>query len=112
MNSSSPTILSMSPLSDPKKSLCAYSTIFGKPKEGIHSYRIFNIAIMDVIMTIIFALFVSIVYKWTNGYEYKTWVRIDKTFLVTLGLSFLFGIISHRLFCVMTTVDKLLFSTE
>ena len=29
--------------------------IFGKPNEGIHSYRLFNIAIVDVIMTFILA---------------------------------------------------------
>ena len=28
-----------------------YSTIFGKPNEGIHSYRIFDLAIMDIIFT-------------------------------------------------------------
>ena len=80
--------------------------MFGKPKEGIHSYRIFNIAIMDVIMTIIFALFVSILYKWSNGYEYKTWVRIDKTFLVTSKII----TVSYDLFGHKNTVNLLIIS--
>ena len=30
-----------------------YSDIFGKPNEGAHSYRFLNLAIVDVILTII-----------------------------------------------------------
>lgn len=29
-------------------SLCEYKDIFGIPNEGVHSYRLFNIAIVDV----------------------------------------------------------------
>ena len=32
--------------------LCKYKDILGKPGQGVHSYRIFNIAIVDVILTI------------------------------------------------------------
>ena len=39
--------------------LCKYKNILGKPNKGIHSYRIFNIAIADVIMTIIAAFLIS-----------------------------------------------------
>jgi hypothetical protein len=35
--------------------LCEYSDIFGKPNQGIHSIRIFDIAIVDVLLTIIVA---------------------------------------------------------
>ena len=37
--------------------------IFGKEGEGVHSYRIFNIAIVDVIATIIGAYLLSIFFK-------------------------------------------------
>jgi len=37
--------------------LCNYSELFGKVGEGLHSYRIFDIAIIDVIATIIGAYF-------------------------------------------------------
>ena len=36
--------------------LCKYKNALGKPGKGIHSYRIFNISIMDVIMTLFGAL--------------------------------------------------------
>ena len=75
--------------------LCKYKNMFGSPKEGIHSYRIFDIAIMDVIPTILGAIFLSFLFKWNLIYT-------------IIGLFFL-GIISHRLFCVRTTIDKLLF---
>ena len=75
--------------------LCKYKNIFGKPNTGIHSYRIFNIAIADVLMTILFAYAISYFFKYP--------------FLPTLGLLFLLGIFMHRFFCVRTTVDKFLF---
>ena len=75
--------------------LCKYKDLLGKPDQGIHQYRIFNIAIVDVIFTIIGAFIISYLFK-TN-------------FLVTLLILFLLGIILHRWFCVKTTIDKLLF---
>ena len=76
--------------------LCQYKDIFGKPNKGIHSYRIFNIAIVDVLLTILLALFISYIFKFN--------------FWITLLIIFLIGIIIHRIFCVRTTVDKILFS--
>ena len=40
-------------------SLCKYKDYFGEPGKGVHSYRIFNIAIVDVVMTLIGALIIS-----------------------------------------------------
>lgn len=75
--------------------LCKYQNMFGKPGEGAHSYRIFNIAIVDVIATLLVAYIIS---KYT---QYK--------FIHVAITLFIIGIIAHRLFCVRTTVDKLLF---
>lgn len=75
--------------------LCKYKDIFGKPNQGAHSYRIFNIAIVDVLLTILAAYLLSIL----TGYK----------FVYTLIFMFILGIISHRIFCVRTTIDKLLF---
>jgi fatty acid desaturase len=77
-------------------SLCKYKDALGKPNEGIHKYRFFNIAIADVTMTIIAAFIFSYIFKFN--------------FLATLIILFLLGIILHRIFCVRTTVDKILFS--
>jgi len=75
--------------------LCKYKNILGKPDQGIHSYRLFNIAIMDVLMTFAVGLIISYVF--------------NKSFMWTCIILFILGIILHRIFCVRTTVDKLLF---
>ena len=75
--------------------LCKYKDIFGKPNTGAHKYRFFNIAIVDVAVTIIAGFLFSWFFKWNVWY--------------TLGGLFLLGIFSHRIFCVRSTVDKLLF---
>jgi len=77
------------------KELCKYKDIFGKPGEGVHSYRIANIAIVDVILTVLAAYLIS----------YAT----SSNFYIILLILFALGIILHRLFCVRTTIDKLLF---
>jgi hypothetical protein len=76
--------------------LCKYKDMFGKPNEGLHKYKIFNIAIVDVLLTIIIAVLISYLLK--------------IHFLIILIILFLLGIILHRFFCVKTTVDKFLFS--
>ncbi len=74
---------------------CKYKDIFGKPNQGLHSYRIFDIAMIDFILTIILAIFLSKI--------------LDTNIFLTLVFTFLLGIFAHRLFCVDTTIDRLLF---
>ena len=83
--------------------LCKYKNIFGKPGEGAHSIRIFNIAIIDVLATILLAITIhQIILEQSLGIHYiSIWLVI--------GLCFLAGVIAHRVFCVRTTIDKLLF---
>ncbi len=76
--------------------LCAYKDIFGKVGEGVHSYRVANIAIVDVISTIIVAFIFHYFFP-----SYKL--------LYILTVLFLLGIVLHRIFCVRTTVDRILF---
>ena len=75
--------------------LCKYKNALGVPGQGIHSYRIFNVAVADVIMTIVGAWLISFAFP--------------KKFLVILIALFLLGIALHRLFCVKTTVDTAIF---
>lgn len=75
---------------------CKYKDIFGKVGEGPHSYRLFNIAVVDVIFTILGAFVIYLFYP-------------QYSFLYILAILFISGIIMHRLFCVRTTVDKFLF---
>jgi len=73
------------------KCLCKYKDIFGKPNEGIHSYRLLDLAIMDIIFTIIAAYLISIVYG---------------NFKCNLIILFILSIILHKIFCVDTTIIK------
>ena len=43
--------------------LCKYKDIFGKPNTGAHKYRFFNIAIVDVAVTIIAGFLFSWFFK-------------------------------------------------
>jgi hypothetical protein len=76
-------------------SLCKYKNYLGIPNQGIHSYRVLDIAIIDVFATIIIGILVSCFFK--------------ISYLYSIIFLFLLGIILHRLFCVRTTLDKLLF---
>jgi len=73
-------------------SLCKYRSIFGEPGTGAHSFRIFNIAVVDVVVTVLAAVLISRRHFWK----------------VLIAL-FVAGIVAHRLFCVRTTVDRMLF---
>jgi hypothetical protein len=78
--------------------LCKYRDIFGKPREGLYAYRIFDIAIIDVILTIILAYIISIWYKYN--------------FLICTLILFLIGIISHWLFCVKTSINNFILNNK
>ena len=75
-------------------SLCKYKDVLGIPNKGIHSYRLFGVAIVDVIMTVILAYLISIFTRYN--------------FTKTVIFLFILGIILHRIFCVDTTVNKLI----
>ena len=74
-------------------SLCAYKDLFGKPNTGLHSYRIFNIAIVDLTLTIFAAWLIS-----------KLW---NYNMFSTLLFLLLSSIIIHKIFCVKTTISNL-----
>lgn len=76
--------------------LCEYSDIFGKPGEGSHAYRIFNLAIVDLFGTIFVAFLLS---KYYPKYNFVTY----------LALLLLLGIIMHKIFCVETRLNKSIF---
>lgn len=75
-------------------SLCKYKTILGEPGIGIHSYRIFDIAVIDLLFTIIVARYIS-----DNQTEFYS----------NFILLFISGIFLHRIFCVNTTINKYMF---
>ena len=76
--------------------LCQYRNLFGKVGEGVHSYRIANLAVVDILLTVLGAFLIHLAFPvYHFGY-------------ILLAL-FLLGIILHRIFCVRTTIDKLIF---
>jgi fatty acid desaturase len=76
-------------------SLCKYRHIFGVEGKGIHSVRLFNIAVIDVAGTILGAFLLSYFTGWN--------------FVACCIVFFALGIIVHRIFCVNTTVNKAIF---
>ena len=76
---------------------CKYKDFFGKPNVGLHSIRYLNIAIIDVLFTIILGKF----------FQFYFFPHYD--IYIILFFTFILGIFMHRIFCVRTTIDKLLF---
>lgn len=76
-------------------SLCQYSNIFGKPREGVHKYRVLDTAVVDVVATVVLAYVTTMVDK-----------RWD--FLTAFVFWILLGGALHILFCVNTTWTVLL----
>lgn len=75
--------------------LVKYKSIFGNPNQGVHSYRIFGLAIVDIVMTIL-------------GFGLISYFLAIPLWKGILG-GFVLGIIAHRAFGVRTTIDKWLF---
>jgi hypothetical protein len=75
--------------------LCKYRHILGKEKEGFHKTRFLGLALFDTLATIAGAWLISQTFK--------------LNFLVTLVGLFVLGIILHRMFCVNTTINKMIF---
>ena len=78
-----------------KNPLCPYKNIFGAPKTGIHSIRFCNVAVVDVIGTVLVSYAIARLTKWN--------------FMYVVLIAFIIAIVAHRLFCVRTTFDKLIF---
>ena len=72
-----------------------FDKIIGVPNVGIHSYRIFDIAYMDIIVVLIGSIFLAWLLSWS--------------YVKTIIGMFVFGIVVHRVLDVRTTVDKWLF---
>ena len=84
--------------------LTKYKNFFGKPGKGIHSKRIFGIALVDLIATLFITLLIAIPISKKNLKK-----KLLKNFIIVLTSLFLLAIIIHRAFDVRTTIDKLLF---
>lgn len=75
--------------------MCKYKHLFGEERKGFHSWRLFDVAIGDVVLTVVGAYFIASALK--------------VSFVTTLVVVFALGIVMHRLFCVNTKVNVILF---
>jgi hypothetical protein len=74
--------------------LCAFKNAGGRPGEGIHAPRLFGLAAVDVIGTLLIALIVAHVFRW------RVWIVVPAAYLL--------GIAAHALFCVDTAMMRAL----
>jgi hypothetical protein len=65
-----------------------YKDILGVSREGIHSIRVFDYAIIDILMTLIGAIVISYIFKFN--------------LILTFIYLFILGQFLHILFCVET----------
>ena len=79
-------------------SLCKYRDIFGKVGTGVHSLRLFNIAIVDTLLTLVLAFII-------NSY-------LKSNLLIIFFILLVLSIFIHKAFCVETTLTKMFFSFE
>ena len=77
---------------------CPFKDIFGAPGTGVHSVRLFGLAIMDVVFTIV----ASIIIAYVAALDMRQW-------LLLLAVFFASGIVLHRIFCVNTRLNVLIF---
>jgi len=76
--------------------LCEYNKIFGEPRKGVHKYRLFDFAIIDIIFTVLFAYFIN---KYMN----------INNFTLVFIILIIFAIIFHKIFCVRTKLNQIIF---
>ena len=74
--------------------LCKYKDKLGKAGSDEYT-RIFTVRVMDLVTLIVGSYLISYLF--------------DISFWKTLLVIFISGIIAHRMFCVRSAVDKLLF---
>ena len=76
--------------------LCPYKHLIGKENTGLRKkFRLFDIGLIDT-LSVIAGAYAIHYYSKQNFYQ-------------ILAILFILGIISHRLFCVRSTIDKFLF---
>lgn len=75
--------------------LCRYKHALGEERKGFHRWRLFDVAVGDVLLTVLGAYFIARAFQ--------------ASFLATLIVVLVLGIVMHRLFCVNTKVNVMLF---
>jgi hypothetical protein len=77
--------------------MCQYKDIFGKPNEGVHSFKIFGFAVVDTALTLLAAYLIARYFKLKGG------LNTAYIFAILIVIS----IFIHKLFCVDTHLTKM-----
>lgn len=92
--------------------LCQYKDLLGEPRKGVHSIRIFDFAVVDILLTIVAAVIITaIVSLFIQIMTQNISITIGTTvlmFILILCMLFILGIFLHWLFCVETKLNGLL----
>jgi hypothetical protein len=75
--------------------LCKYRHMFGEEGKGAHALRLFNVAVVDVVLTWVAAMAIARLWQ----------LELLHVFVALMALS----VVVHKAFCVETTLVKLLF---
>lgn len=78
--------------------LCKYSAILGLPKEGVHSARIGPFALNDILATVLVSVFLAFF--------------LNKNVIIVFLLLMILAIALHRLFCVNTALNVMIFGKK
>ena len=78
--------------------LCRFRHALGREGEGAHSLRLFDVAIVDVALTLLAAAAISV----GVGHSAARFAAISAAL-------FAVGVAAHRAFCVNTTINKAIF---
>jgi len=83
--------------------LCAYKDIFGKPNEGVHSYRICGVAAVDMGLTMLGSYIIA------KHFDDKICNNIYMSFVIVFIILLILSVFVHKLFCVETALVKYIF---
>ena len=70
---------------------CPYANILGEPNTGIHSIRLFDFAVVDIVLTILAAYIIA------KNYKIDFWYSLLGLFLLGEVLHYIFGVKSKFL---------------
>lgn len=65
---------------------CPFANILGEPNTGVHSIRLFGLALVDTILTIIGAYLIS------KAYKINFWYSLLGLFILGEFLHYIFGV--------------------
>ena len=84
---------------------CKHADIFGKPGTGAHKRRLGPFAAVDLLGTVGLAFLAAAVYKRRRA----SFANIFTAFIVVFVILMIITIAIHRIFCVNTALNRMIF---